>query len=316
MNNLWQLDNILYIKHEQIAGQGEDSSFFDGESRKDINYVMAGVFDGCGGLGSKHYPLFENHTGAYIASRVVAGATQDWFATRMDPSSKNLWTSQLKTAYSEALQRYKMGDNSKLQIKGSMTKDFPTTAICALISYGTVSTNATVDFIWAGDSRGYILTGSGLYLLTKDDVSGEDALSNIKNDGVLTNVISASGRFELHQAEFVLPSPCMVICATDGCFNYLESPIHFEYTLLKNLVLSQNAQDWENRIKQSLLGVAGDDFTMTIMIQGYDTFENMKVNYIQRVAHLEKNYIALWADTNEQEHQALWTKYRSELENA
>ena len=38
-----------------------------------------GVFDGCGGLGARQYKHYEDHTGAYIASRIASGAVYEWF---------------------------------------------------------------------------------------------------------------------------------------------------------------------------------------------------------------------------------------------
>lgn len=44
---------------------------------------MIGVFDGCGGLGSRRFKDHENHTAAYIAARVAGKATLEWFEKHM-----------------------------------------------------------------------------------------------------------------------------------------------------------------------------------------------------------------------------------------
>ena len=55
------------------------------KTRKTLGHVMRGncavaaVFDGCGGIGSRKYPRFMDHTGAYMASRAASGALHDWF---------------------------------------------------------------------------------------------------------------------------------------------------------------------------------------------------------------------------------------------
>lgn len=75
------------------------------------------------------------------------------------------------------------------------------------------------DFIWAGDSRGYVLSDMGLAQVTKDDIDDSvDALDNISNDGVLTNVVSADGNYILHSKQIKIKDKIIIFNATDGCF--------------------------------------------------------------------------------------------------
>ena len=66
------------------------TAVFCGEARENLgednwcyhfceNMGILGVFDGCGGSGSKKYENFSGKTGAYVASRIVAGGLEIWF---------------------------------------------------------------------------------------------------------------------------------------------------------------------------------------------------------------------------------------------
>ena len=69
------IDTIQMINHAARNGLGEDSFFC---AQSDDSAIVA-VFDGCGGLGARKYEAFQGHTGAYMASRTVAGAICDWY---------------------------------------------------------------------------------------------------------------------------------------------------------------------------------------------------------------------------------------------
>ena len=69
------LDTVQMITHAAKKNLGEDS-FFCAQSE---DSAIVCVMDGCGGLGARRYDSFQGHTGAYIASRSVAGAVHDWY---------------------------------------------------------------------------------------------------------------------------------------------------------------------------------------------------------------------------------------------
>ena len=66
--------------HERVPGKGEDSWCHAFNERAGL----IGVFDGCGGLGSRAYPSLSGRTGAYVASRTASGAVYDWFEALQD----------------------------------------------------------------------------------------------------------------------------------------------------------------------------------------------------------------------------------------
>lgn len=69
------IDFGIEVFKEKIPGNGEDSFLY----MFTPNSGIVGVFDGCGGSGAKKYEKYQGKTGAYMASRVVSGATRDWF---------------------------------------------------------------------------------------------------------------------------------------------------------------------------------------------------------------------------------------------
>lgn len=306
-----QLDTMFLIAEEMIDKHGEDSFCCAYQS----DSAMISVFDGCGGLGSRTYPGFKGHTGAYMASRLVSGAIHTWYRDTHD----HHWESpeNMLTSLNEYLVKvYSIGASyaeSNLKIRGSMVRDFPTTAAIALAQQD--SEGILLHIIWAGDSRVYLMDAAGLAQLTKDDVDSEDALSNLSDDGALTNILSSDGKYTLHYRCLKIDRPTVVFAATDGCFGYIPSPMEFEYTLLNALEESRTAEEFKKYLKKSFHDVAGDDFALGLMSFFYGTFENLKNSFVDRTIHLEKKYIIPLQDNRSSAFtQQLWQEYRCEYE--
>lgn len=304
-----RLDAIAFVQGEMVKGQGEDGYLV----RANESMVIAGVFDGCGGLGAKKYPSFNNHTGAYIGARAAAGAVYDWFEQLDGDSSPLTWKDDVKNAMKTGLTAYKKAAGVTKGFKGSMVKDFPTTA--AFFVCRQKDGQEEIHFFWAGDSRGYLLTDKGLVQMTSDDTDGEDAMSNLSHDGVLNNVISASADFVLHERVAHMSGAYIVLNSTDGYFNYLPSPMHFEFFLLSTLLESDSVSDWEKRLAKEIREYTGDDHTLSMAVFGYRTFEKLKKSYGERRAYLHDSYIASWEKHSEEEKQQLWLKYKAEQGN-
>ena len=286
-------DIAFRIAGEMIPNNGEDCSYFAvGEERS-----IASVFDGCGGIGSRRYENFSGKTGAYVSARAVCGAVQEWFESKTDNP-----TPYIKQAL-EIVNSY--GDRSRA-LRGSLHKDFPTTAVIA--STQQIGSDLLVDCFWAGDSRAYLLTPNGLHQITRDDVANPDALDNLSDDGVLTNVISASIPFELHHHLVRIGCPAIVIAATDGCFGYLKTPMEFEAFLLQTMLISENIGQWRSKLQKAIAEHAGDDYSLCLLGYGFTNFDAMKRIFKQRAADLDKNFIA---PLQYESVAALWQNYRS-----
>ena len=234
------IDFGLEVFKEKIPENGEDSYLYLFLKKTGV----VGVFDGCGGSGARQYERFKRKTGAYMASRTVSAAFRDWFVEFMEGN-----TSDSKN-YSELLQRIveylsicqKIG-GSATALKGSLAKIFPTTA--AVITFIEDSAGINATCLWAGDSRCYLLDTEGLKQLTEDDLGGFDAMENLSADGVLTNTISLSKKFEIHQKNLTVSGPAILFTATDGCFGYVSTPMEFEHLLLDTLLKSKSVEEWE-----------------------------------------------------------------------
>ena len=282
------------IAGEMIPNNGEDCSFLSvGEERS-----LVSVFDGCGGIGSRRYENFSGKTGAYVSSRAICGAVQTWFESGQDnPMPQIDQALRIVSSY---------GDKGR-GLRGSLRKDFPTTAVIATAQ--REGTYLNVDCFWAGDSRAYLLTSRGLHQLTRDDVSNSDALDNLSDDGVLTNVISASVPFELHRHRVQLAQPAIVIAATDGCFGYLKTPMHFEALLLKTMLCAQSIAEWKESLRQAIAEHAGDDYSLCLIGYGFSDFSDVKAAFDGRGEVLIRDYIAPL--TNESATvDELWHSYR------
>ena len=60
-------------------------------------------------------------------------------------------------------------------------------------------------------------------------------MTNLRQDSVISNAMSADTAFVINHHQMSLPRPFLIIAATDGCFGYLPSPMHFEWLLLSTL---------------------------------------------------------------------------------
>ena len=152
-----------------------------------------------------------------------------------------------------------------------------------------------------------MLDEEGLHQLTVDDLDGQDAMSNLTNDGVMTNVINASSPFEIHYKELIVDHPCIFLTATDGCFGYLNSPMEFENLLLGTLVEAKSILQWKILLNDKMNQVSGDDYTLCVAVCGYKDFEDVRKSFVKRAKYVADSYINTDYDVN-----SLWEVYKSD----
>ncbi len=298
-----KVDFSLSFCCEMIENGGEDSFFSCVKSDK----AVVSVFDGCGGLDGKVYQNFSFKTGAYMASRMLSGAMKVWFDSTGENTDASHYKNLADRIYGIVSQ---YADKRNVVIKGSMHKDFASTVCGAVVK--PKGEKMHTDFIWAGDSRGYILSPDGLVQMTADDIRGEDAMSNLRNDGVLTNVVSAKGNYIINKRSATVTYPAIVICATDGCFGYLSTPMEFEYLLLDTLSKSKCADEWSKNIQAQLKNISGDDYTMSLISLGFSSFDSLKKQMAPRKEFIKRHYIERLSNLDYEQKVALWEKYKED----
>jgi serine/threonine protein phosphatase PrpC len=291
---------------------------------KDAAYF--GVFDGCGGAGSQPCPKFHGKTEAYIASRVVGEAFQNWFESSDPVAGWNVRT--LKELVLNNLRECDELVGEKSMLVGGIKKKFPTTAAAGICYPGKKTIE--VDLYWAGDSRVYLLIPQGLAQLTEDDLGGIDAMENLTDDGVLTNMISLSRDFEIHTGHVSMDRPGFIFSATDGCFGYLSTPMEFEYLLLETMLNSDCVSTdnsgvsdawmtrlaekirlgWQEKLIEEIGKIAGDDYTISGYAIGFSNFEEMKKAFIGRANNLYSQYISGLNGKSYDEKLAMWKQYK------
>lgn len=306
------VDSFFVINKEMIENNGEDSYAL---SINDECGLMC-VFDGCGGIGSRKYAAYGNKTGAYLASHTVAKSALDWFSefnrsgVELSGNTVKKISDDIAAKLGYELKKLESGAETSM-IKGDLSKSFPTTA--SMILFRQEKNRIYSAFVWAGDSRGFIMSPKGISQITVDDINeDEDAFSNLTSDSRLTNVIAADGKFHLNSKIMSCPGEIMLITATDGCFGYFSTPMEFEFALLDSLVRAQNVQEWKQNLYQSFLRVAGDDYTLGAIVCGFKTFKNLKKAYTDRRNYLYKTYIAGIESATAEEKARMWEVYKKD----
>lgn len=261
------------------------------------------VCDGLGGAGhTKHsLPDEENpgtvteRTSAYLGSRIVAERVERFFAEHWEewagPEQTpeiGVYAGQLKEELDRAIQDCVEKMRIRIPV-GKTIKIFPTTLASAV--FLPCEDGLRVAAIWAGDSRVYLLTPSkGLRLLSLDDADG--AAESMNSGTVMTNCVYA-GSFFLNYCVYTLREPGLVFCCSDGCFDYLRSPLHLEWLLLHTI---QNMPQEEGRQPGEILGESirdgiyqtiRDDTTMAGLCVGLPSIASLQEAFRTRTEDLD-----------------------------
>jgi hypothetical protein len=319
----------------KATGQGEDADPILREAR---GLGLVGVFDGMGGAGGTDYATSEGSlTGAYLASRAarevvdarmldVLQGTDEVDISTIASSLHDSIESALRTRLAE-LHAPRSGLRSKL------LRALPTTmAMAALKRRDGVDDTWECHLLWAGDSRVYLLRpGSGAAQLTTDDIRDQgDAMANLRQDSVISNAMSADTPFVVNHRQIVLSTPFVIVAATDGCFGYLPSPMHFEWLLLSTLRRAPDAESWSELLQAQIAAISGDDASMAVLGVGSD-HQGFRLLFADRSADLHRRWVlpleqldASVADLErqlddlrrQQTHRTaeLWTAYRPDYE--
>jgi serine/threonine protein phosphatase PrpC len=304
------LNHIMYISRAAIEGQCEDAFAYSFQD----DYGMIAVFDGCGGIGAKQYSNCEDRTAAFIAARIASCTVLEWFEMQMPCDQRGMYASSkeivhnLKSTLDENFEKVKqMLDVEKSGLTGTLIRSFPTTASIAMID-GAKPSELNCTFLWAGDSRGYILQPGGLKQCTKDDLRiEEDAFENLYADSPLSNMLNAECNYQINIQKFTCRLPAIVFTATDGTFGYLPSPMHYEWMLVRTLCQSKSFSDWEIRLREEISTVTGDDSTLVMAIYGWNSFAELQESFRHRHAVLKD---MLEGNLTEDQLRTIWDSYQ------
>lgn len=318
----------------KIPDQGEDS---DPIVRDGPDLGLIGVFDGMGGAGGTVYETPDGpRTGAYLSSRVARDVVErrmldllepDWNLNG-DAAAEDLRRS-VRRALEERLTELKAPVS---RLRSKLLRALPTTmAVTALQRTQRTASTWAGHVFWSGDSRAYALTPDGMHQLHTDDLRDPgDAMANLHNDSVVSNAMSADTDFHVSYRRVELRAPFLIVCATDGCFGYLETPMHFEHLLLRALADARTTNSWSQAVQAKIAAVTGDDAAMAVMGVGADLaefqsllkprLETLEADFIApldrlRLAVEEAERALEQARRRELEEKAgLWTRYQRDYE--
>ena len=277
----------------KIKDQGEDS---DPILRDGPNLGLLAVFDGMGGAGGTVYETPDGpRTGAYLASRVARDVVERRMLDLLEPDwnlNGEAATQDLRQTVREALvERLAELKAPPSGLRSKLLRALPTTmALVALQRTQPGGPTWSCHVIWAGDSRAYVFEPGGARQLTTDDIrDAGDAMANLRQDSVVSNAMSADTEFHVNYRKVELRAPFLIMCATDGCFGYVQSPMHFEYMVLSNLQRAASTAAWSAALQSDIAAVTGDDAAMSLLGVGGD-FQEFRGLFAQRVADLERQF--------------------------
>lgn len=328
----------ISVNIEKIPGRGEDAEPILSISQNNGGFI--GVFDGLGGAGGVAYDHNGTvYSGAYHASRIARQVVLERFANFQDQieAGDEVFAQQLADTLREVLldelkKKIAQLDKNPTKLKSALIRRLPTTLTLMCFM-------PTKDFlhcltIWAGDSRGYLLVPTrGLQQITRDDLKSEgDALDNLTEDSPLSNFVNADVDFELHSQFHKVSKPTILFVATDGCFGYLPTPMHFEYFLLRTLSEAKDELDWQQRLTDGFAQFAGDDVSMALVAVGWSSFNELKKcfsvrrkalseQYLKPLDHIDiaiaehKSELEKLADSQVDLRKQVWNRYRNDYES-
>lgn len=152
--------------------------------------------------------------------------------------------------------------------KGELDQQYLLPTTLAAVRYTELKDKVIAEAVWAGDSRCYALTPQkGLQLLTADNEDRSGAINNlfyVKDKGKDPTV--------LHYARHEIEKPCVLIAASDGCFDPFGEydNLGLEATLLSHLRVSSSATDCAYALDEYFAGMRYDDTSMAFVPFGFD----------------------------------------------
>jgi serine/threonine protein phosphatase PrpC len=253
---------------------------------------LLGVYDGLGGAGAHQVGTTgdgRNLNHAFVASRLASLTAHRWFADRVRNAEFGDGRSDLRDRLADVLREAR--PPGRLKLAGTLRRDLPTTV--ALLEYRQVRAGVDVAAYWAGDSRCYLLTAAdGLQQLSQDDSEVRDPLELLIADQPMTNVVCASAAFDIREHRIDrITGPCVLVCATDGCFGYVATPALFEYEILNQLMLATDERDFGHRLVRRVAEYTSDDASLALVALGFRSFDVLRHQFVKRHEELRDKHL-------------------------
>ncbi|QXJ26548.1 serine/threonine protein phosphatase [Actinomadura graeca] len=277
---------------ERLRGRGEDAEPLL------VHHVptgegIAAVFDGSGGSGSAaalELPAGRPRSGAWVGARVARTAAESWFHATVAEAGRggrHGHPAALEERMTGLLTPMRSGRSSRLV--GNIRRELPTTM--AAVRYRRGERRVGLRALWAGDSRAYVLSPwAGLQALTRDHTAETDALEQLVQDPPMTNVICADRPFRIDEAAAEFDLPCVLVCATDGFFGYVDTPAHFEWHVLHALREARDAAEWADLLCAAVAAYTADDASLAVVALGYRGFEDLRGCFARRADTVARAY--------------------------
>ena len=279
----------------KIPDQGEDS---DPILRVGRDLGLVAVFDGMGGAGGTVYQTPDGpRSGAYLASRVARDVVERRMVDLLEPDwylDGRATADDIRRSVKDALvERLAALKAPKSGLRSKLLRALPTTmALAALQRSEPEGDRWACHVLWAGDSRAYVFEPGGARQLSIDDLRDPgDAMENLTHDSVVANAMSADIDFDVRYQRVELQAPFFVVCATDGCFGYVRSPMHFEHLVLSHLQQARSVSAWSSSLQAQITSITGDDAAMSVLGVGVD-FDRLQRLFAPRTEALVSEYLA------------------------
>lgn len=283
----------FHFMTEKREGFGEDSDPL--YIIKD-NFYAVGVFDGMGGSGAAicKSDYGDSHTQAYVASRIIKESVEKSIQDSSVP--QEISHEKIKEITENRMrQEQTTYPAKKTALKSKLVREYPTT-LAVVTALQEDDGSFLIKSYWAGDSRNYLWNEDGFFQLSQDDLNENlDPLENLQKDAALSNCICADRPYHINKKEIKSEKKIIILSASDGCFNYFETPMHFQKVLLDTLRQAHTKEEWGDLCKIEIQKLTGDDTSLSLVGVGFenfedlkDTFEKTKIKECEKIDQIEK----------------------------
>jgi len=103
-------------------------------------------------------------------------------------------------------------------------------------------------------------------------------------------MVSAGRPFALNRWRGRAYLPCLLVCATDGFFGYVDTPAQFEHVLLSTLLSAQDIKHWSALLTERVGSYTGDDASLVLVSLGLRGFDELRVHFRQRAEEIRHEH--------------------------